>query len=930
MAKVLGFTINIQGTDAAIENATDLKLAIREINKQLKETTDASEYEQLERELIRLKASQREVNAQIRQSIKDRQAELDVAEDSVGAYRRLASQLSAARNRYKDLAAAGKENTDEARALVVEVTRLDERLKGIDADVGQFQRNVGNYENAIRNALPALSQFQEGIQNIREQGSLTAKALATGFLALEIGSFLLDGIRQIKAFADEFINFRREVNRQTGLLGDDLGEATASAVAIAETYNQETQEVIRAANTVAREFDVSINEALDRTAVAFREGANNSNELLDSLREYSGQVDDIDALFNILIRAGQEGIYSDKGIDAVKEFNLRVLEQTDATRTALENAFGQEFTNQLFDNINSGAITTTEALGQVATGLRDVDLTAAEAQGVIANVFGGPGEDAGRRFIELLADVDEGLITATDSTDSYRQQQEELFQVNLEVARAQDELAAALEGSSAEFDILVGQIKTFLFDQATRFVEFFESLGPAVAGFQAAIEALKNNVSAGFGLFGETERVGRAFTDAYKEARREVKATNEEIREQQEEQRKARKEARKSREEARAALEAQRRNRRATSFSRRGPDRGSAVGASPEQVEENNRRILEAERRAELQRLSLVTTLGQRTAQAIGNVENEKTRGVLDAIQDRSNQVRTALQQQQDFEQETLRQGVEQLGNTLLNQGFEVLQAFGQAAAEERTQRLDEQIAASEESIARLEARAAQAGRVERERLQEQIQRERAVLNQRVEAREEAQRELARREKAISITQSVIQTALAVVRALAAPPGPPFTIPQAVAAGAFGAAQTAVIAAQPLATGGVVGTTVRGEPIVPLQNGDSILATLTPGEVVLNADQQALLGGPRTFQAIGVPGFQAGGRVPSNMAPRIPREARRKNDLEKKLEDFAQAALGAIEATNNRIDRLRAVVVSEDVAEDLSEGETLRINATLQ
>ncbi len=41
--KVLGFTINIQGTEAAIENATDLQRARKESNKQLKQTSDAAE-----------------------------------------------------------------------------------------------------------------------------------------------------------------------------------------------------------------------------------------------------------------------------------------------------------------------------------------------------------------------------------------------------------------------------------------------------------------------------------------------------------------------------------------------------------------------------------------------------------------------------------------------------------------------------------------------------------------------------------------------------------------------------------------------------------------------------------------------------------------------------------------------------------------------
>jgi len=65
--------------------------------------------------------------------------------------------------------------------------------------------------------------------------------------------------------------------------------------------------------------------------------------------------------------------------------------------------------------------------------------------------------------------------------------------------------------------------------------------------------------------------------------------------------------------------------------------------------------------------------------------------------------------------------------------------------------------------------------------------------------------------------------------------------------------QAAAVNAQEFATGGLVKDKDRN--IVPKANGDSVLATLTPGEVVLNERQQQMLGGASTFAKIGVPGF---------------------------------------------------------------------------
>ena len=127
-------------------------------------------------------------------------------------------------------------------------------------------------------------------------------------------------------------------------------------------------------------------------------------------------------------------------------------------------------------------------------------------------------------------------------------------------------------------------------------------------------------------------------------------------------------------------------------------------------------------------------------------------------------------------------------------------------------------------------------------------------------AREEARKRDAKRQKAIAILQSIINTALAVTAALTAGGNPlklatGAQIIEAAIVGALGAVQTGIIAAQPLAEGGVVGklggdivqfadggrVTSKGN-IKPLSNGDNVLATLKTGEIVLNKDQQRRIG----------------------------------------------------------------------------------------
>jgi len=147
--KVIGFEIVIDGLGKTVETATELKRAIAQVNEEIKKTSDVQELKKLEGKLIDLKAAQMEVTKVTREQIKTRNEEITGIDKANGAYRKLSKELNDQRNRYKDLAAAEQDTSQEAKDLLVSINALDKKLKGIDATVGQFQRNVGGYTEAL-------------------------------------------------------------------------------------------------------------------------------------------------------------------------------------------------------------------------------------------------------------------------------------------------------------------------------------------------------------------------------------------------------------------------------------------------------------------------------------------------------------------------------------------------------------------------------------------------------------------------------------------------------------------------------------------------------------------------------------------------------------------------------------------------------------
>jgi hypothetical protein len=261
-------------------------------------------------------------------------------------------------------------------------------------------------------------------------------------------------------------------------------------------------------------------------------------------------------------------------------------------------------------------------------------------------------------------------------------------------------------------------------------------------------------------------------------------------------------------------------------------------------------------------------------------------------------------------------------GASMLTDLFSTIQ---KARFQKDTDLLNEEIQKTEENISTLEAKAEKASGSKKKRLLKEIETEKAILEAKNKQAEELQLKAAKAEKKIAIVQSIIQGALAVTRALNSFPFPPLSTPQAITAGIFAAAQTATIIAQPLAEGGVVtGERINRKQNIPTRsNGDNVLAYVKRGEVVLNQRQQSLLGGSPTFRRIGIKGFAEGGMVPPISAPIQALSGN--NDLS----NFLQVIEAKTDAINNRIDRLQAYVVSDDIARDLAEGNKLKVKATL-
>lgn len=542
MSKVIGFQIQIDGLGKTVETATELKRAIADVNAELKKTTDVQEIKKLEAKLVDLKAAQMEVNKVVKEQIKSRNEEITATDKANGAYRKLSKELNDQRNRYKDLAAAEQASSQEARDLIISIGQLDKKLKGIDANVGQFQRNVGGYTEALSNFFPKLSGtlgqvtgaiggIQEGFANLgKSSGALTTGLggigiALTAFQAIsEIVGGLIEAARATQELSAQVTNF-------TQITGEELTQVVATSQAIAVTYGKNVDEIVVAANSASKALGISFAQALDVVEIGFRKGADAQGQFLSGLKEYSVQFRDAglsaEDFLRVSIASANEGIFSDKGLDAVKEFGLRINEQTKASRAALENAFGKEFTDELFTNINNGSVTSGQAFGLVTDKITETGVAGSQLQTVIADVFGAPGEDIGKEFLITLGDVLQSTDDVTLSSNLYQKQQEELFRVNEQLKISEVAYNQTLATTGVEFEIATAKGKLFLNGVLSGILNYFEQVPNRLNAYKKAFAEFTKPEGSILSFF-------KVFNQQIKDGNKEINLINKEALKEQE------------------------------------------------------------------------------------------------------------------------------------------------------------------------------------------------------------------------------------------------------------------------------------------------------------------------------------------------------------------------------------------------------------
>ena len=344
----------------------------------------------------------------------------------------------------------------------------------------------GLFDN-IKKGLPSLDSITGGII-----GGGVAGLVTSGI------DLLGQGITAAFEFSQEISKLQNNISNLTNLSGKDLDDFTARLKATADTFGEDSEEVFKSAQKLAAQTGEPINQVLDNIQKGFISGANASGELLAVAQEYGNVIKEVggdsEDLIKIQQRAEQQGVFGDKGIDVVKEFGLRIRELPKSTADAL-NAIGLD-SAEISKRLESGQASVLDILGETTQRLSELPPQSQKVGTAIADIFGGPGEDAGLQFLTSLKDINNETVNWTDSLTEAQKRQQETLKNSEEFNKIFISLFAGLSGS---FTDLMNNVKSLALGVFQNLKSFFE---PLFASFKEVGTILSDLFTE---IFGEAE-----------------------------------------------------------------------------------------------------------------------------------------------------------------------------------------------------------------------------------------------------------------------------------------------------------------------------------------------------------------------------------------------------------------------------------------
>lgn len=340
-------------------------------------------------------------------------------------------------------------DSKEFKELTTDAAGLKKVLQSAIAPAENLKKSLINWSQGVQ-AIDAITNTVSTVSSALSQFSDRMKGLQSANIA---------------------------ITQLTGKTGEEMVKLRSKVQAVSEHFGTDFNETLRAANALSKGFGISMEDAMKLVQDGLVSGANAGGDFIDTVREYPRYFKEAglsaEDFIAITTNAAQQGVFSDKGVDVIKEGNLRIREMTTATADAL-NGIGIS-AEKVQADLQAGSITTFDVMQMVAAKLNELPASSAAVGTAIADIFGGPGEDAGLEYIKTLANIQLNMDAVKAATQGTAEQQERQIQM-------QESLKNGLSGL-IDLSAIYTDVKPY--------VDLIAQIGMAAMGIGGLIKTVK-------------------------------------------------------------------------------------------------------------------------------------------------------------------------------------------------------------------------------------------------------------------------------------------------------------------------------------------------------------------------------------------------------------------------------------------------------
>lgn len=432
-------------------------------------------YDEYATSLVAISEQTKTHKATIRELSKEVQNNIKTEREQEGSLRALRAELSNATKEFDSLSKAER-NSVKGKALKEHINEITDELKKAEEETQRFNRNVGNYEGAIKSALGVNSNFASSIMALSEGGRGlngvftgaidSAKAFGTtllGFLSNPV--FLaLAGIAGAGVAFKWFFDYNKGILESTrltreflGLTGDSLKAVRDEIQATADTYGKDFKETLEAVDVLTSQYGITTSEALKIINDGFQAGADLNGDMIAKIKQYAPAFHDANISGQELVATIQQtrsGIFSDSGLALIQMGSKKIREMSDATAEALDNIGINS--KQVQKDLQNGTKSTFDVIKEISTRMKEIPQNSKEMGAILKDVFGKQGANAGLKMIEQLDTMNIDLEKLKETTGEWGELMNEEKEANEELNKT---MSALFDMSDKGFEAMLAQLK---------------------------------------------------------------------------------------------------------------------------------------------------------------------------------------------------------------------------------------------------------------------------------------------------------------------------------------------------------------------------------------------------------------------------------------------------------------------------------------